>query len=439
MRYLDTFLYNKLAVPLLAGGVCAAAPFNPKIRRGLQGRRHVWGDLSRYLSADSDERKPRFWVHAASTGEFLQSLPILEAIKTKWPKAMIACTYFSPSADRVVRSSQLVDCPSFLPIDSRKNMKRFFSLLDPDILLFSRYDVWPNMVWVARERSCPSVLVNATLNPDSFRMSRVGRGFYGRLYGDLELICAASDDDRESFRAVGVPAWKIETTGDTKYDETYSRVTGLSKEENPLAPHLAGKQAIIGGSTWPPDEGFLLPAYARIHRVLEDTMLVLVPHEPAPRRVNLLVEHASALGLRPQTWTSLKERDWRVDGDVLIIDEVGILAGLYGLARIAVVGGGFSRGVHNILEPASLGLPVVIGPNYGKSPEALALVREGGAIVVSNEGEMEKAILDLSQNPESRRSAGTIALEHVRKNLGATGRTLAVLRATFPALFPPLR
>ena len=436
MKYLDTCVYNHVAVPVMVGALKVASPFRSKIKRGFRERHGIWDRLSEGLSSVTEGRKPVFWIHASSAGEFLQSVPLLEEIKSTWPKAVIICTYFSPSAESTVKSSNLVDIPSCLPIDSRKNAARIFSLLQPDILLFSRYDVWPNLVWEAGRRHCPAVLINATLSGQSVRLNRCWRRFYGRLYSDLELICTATDGDRENFLSIGVPAWKVEFTGDTKYDETYQRVSALMEETSSLDTFAAGRRVIIGGSTWWQDEKALFSSYSRLKKKLDDLYLIIVPHEPTPGRVEKIVEAAGSSGLHPETSSSLRNRNWLVEGDVMVVDRVGLLARLYGLSTVAVVGGGFSRGVHNVLEPAAVGVPILMGPNYRRSPETVALIHDGGALSVSSDTEMEEVLSDLLNDPERHRSMGAMALESVKKNMNATGRTLAVLRSTFPTLFP---
>jgi 3-deoxy-D-manno-octulosonic-acid transferase len=439
MSSLDKFLYNTFALPLIYGGLKVASPLHPKIRRGFRERKEVWTKLSEVNSLIDEDRKPRFWIHSSSAGEFLQSIPVLEEIKKNWPNCVIIFTYFSPSADAIVKSSRLVDIPSYLPADSQGNVKKIFSILKPDILLFSRYDVWPNLVWEAGFRTCPTVLINATLSEESLRMKKWIRKFYGRLCSDLELICTASEADRDKYLSIGVPAWKVEVTGDTKYDETYRRVLELSRESNSLEPFLVGKRVILGGSTWPVDEKHLLSAYSRIKKIYPDAVLLLVPHEPTPGHVNNLIKRSSAAGCIPVTYSSLKEQSQHDLWDVMIVDRIGLLAGLYTLAYIVLVGGGFSRGVHNILEPASLGLPVLMGPNYRKAPEAVALARHGGAKIVTSDGEVEKVLLDLLNDREAHKSMSELALKSVHDNLDATGRTLEVLQSSFPALFPSIK
>ncbi len=434
--YFDRELYNRVVVPLIFGALKTASLFDHKIRRGFRERRDVWEKLNQSTLELTDDQTPRFWIHTSSAGEFLQSIPVLEEIKVLWPSSVILFTYFSPSAHTLVSSSDLVDIPSFLPLDRPRNAGRIFSLFRPDILLFCRYDVWPNLVWEAARRRCPAILINATLNRLSSRMRPLVRGFFGRVCREMELICAASPDDRENFLSIGVPAWKIEVTGDTKYDETYRRVMEVTREKVPLQTTLEGRRVILGGSSWPPEEKILLSAFAGIRDEYEDAYLVLVPHEPTRNRIRELMDKVKDMGFRPETFTVLRDSGWKVEGDVLIVDQVGFLAHLYTLADIALVGGGFLRGVHNVLEPATLGIPVLMGPNYQKSPEAVSLVREGGAMIIEDELALKHVVADLFQNPAKRKSMGELAIQNINKNREATGRLLAVLQSTFPILFP---
>jgi 3-deoxy-D-manno-octulosonic-acid transferase len=436
MSYFDRFFYDKISVPLMHGSLRIAAFFNPKIKRGFREREDLWEKLEESTRSLTEENKPRFWIHSSSAGEFLQSVPVLEEIKVNWPDAVVLFTYFSPSANTLVRSSPLVDIPSYLPVDTRENAEKIFSLFEPDILLFSRYDVWPSLVWEAVRRRCPTMLINATLSGKSSRMRPLVKGFSGRLYRDLELICAASEEDRQNFLSIGVPAWKVEVTGDTKYDETYRRVQEISREPTPLEPYLSGKRVIIGGSTWPPDEKHLLTGYTRVKAMFDDVLLMIVPHEPTPGRVQELLKKSSDMGHHPETYSDLRDRGWQGSGDILIIDQVGFLARLYGLADITLVGGGFTRSVHNVLEPAAFGKPVLFGPNHQKSPEAIRLVREGGAQSIPDDQAMEETLIRLLQDPSEQKTMGELASQSIDKNRNATGRTLAVLRSTFPKLFP---
>ncbi len=435
MRAADRFLYDTIGLPVMIAGLGAVSPFVPKIRRGFSERRGLWKRLQESLSRCPEEAKPRFWFHASSAGEFIQSRPLLEDIRASCPGALIAATYFSPSADRVVKKSPLVDVSSYLPVDTKGNANRMFSLLRPDLVIFSRYDVWPNIVWEACRRNCPAVLINATMSPESSRIRWPAKTFHGRLYSDLELICVTTREDREHFLSIGVPAWKIEVAGDTKYDEVYNRVAAAGVGKSPLKPLSGDGRMVIGGSTWPPDEKILLDAFGEIRKTCPDLSLILVPHEPTARRVRGLTQRILGMGFAVESYSAVTGGGGRIEGkevDVLIVDEVGPLAGLYGSADIAYVGGGFSSGIHNVLEPASLGVPVIIGPKHRKAPEAISLVRDGGATVVTSAEEAKRSISGLLGDDQRLESMGAAALDSVRKNLGATGRVMAILRTTFP-------
>ena len=435
MRSLDRILYNALALPAMVGGLRLASFCVPKVRNGFRKRKGLWERIQGTMAGITEDAAPRFWFHASSTGEFLQTLPLLSAIRSSWPGALIAFTYFSPSADRFVRSSPLIDLPSPLPPDTPGNARRMFSILEPDILVFSRYDVWPNLVWEACRRNRPVVLINATLGPLSGRMRSLWKGFHGRLFSDIELICAATQGDRERFLSIGVPAWKVEVSGDTKYDETYQRVTTLARDPMPLKSPLTGRRVLIGGSTWPLEEDFLLTASAAIRERFPNLFLLLVPHEPTPRRIRELLRRSSRSGLRPATYSSLKDGISLDDIEVLIIDEVGRLAGLYPLAEIAYVGGGHTREVHNVLEPASISLPVLMGPRHARTSDAAILIEAGGAAVIRDESELKEQLCHLLDDRQALHRMGETALECVKKNLHGTERTLAILRSTFPTLF----
>ncbi len=410
------FLYRYIIFPVLWIGLRVLALLHPKARKGLEGRRHVFADLARFL-----EEKPcplRAWVHVSSMGEFEQAKPIIEVLKQAVPELCVVVTFFSPSGYENSRRYPHADFSTYIPIDTARNAARFLDLLKPDIALFIRYDVWPNHLWACRDRGIPALLANATMRDNSARLWPGARSFHRAVFDAFESIVTISERDAQNFARFGLRHAAIETAGDTRFD----RVSGKAEEARikRLLPERIkeGRRILVAGSSWQEDEDALLPAVFTLLKYDPTFLCIIVPHEPT-------IEHLETLEYRlrgrAESIRFSYLQNW--DGErVLLVDSIGILLPLYASADAAFVGGGFRSNVHNTLEPAVYGIPVVYGPKIHNSQEARELQEAGGSFIVSNRRDVYRVLRRLFSDEPFRAQTGEAAGAFVRARSGATER-----------------
>jgi len=414
----------RLLYPLALAGARAASLVLPKVREAFAGRRGQgarWEEFARGLSA------PPVWFHVASVGEFEQARPVISALERTRPDIPVMLTFSSPSGFHFARRREKVGTGSirfidYLPFDRAAAMSRCLALARPRLLVFVKFDLWPNLVWEASSRRVPMVLIDATLSPSSRRYSAAGRILYGDLYRRIDRILAISEEDAARFTRSAPGHAGVSVTGDTRFDRVMER--WQNRPRRALELPQDGLRTLIAGSTWPPDEARLLPAVARL--LAEDATLrfVVVPHEPLPAHVGALRRWAAEAGLAART---VSEGPARPGTRVIIVDVVGVLAEAYAGAEVAYVGGAFSTGVHSVIEPAIAGLPVVFGPRHGNSFEALQLVARGGAAAVHDEASTHAQLRRYLGDPGERARAGDAARAYVESQLGATEKCMAAI------------
>lgn len=421
------FVYNAFAVPAMFVGFYSAGCCNPKIREGIKGRKRVFTALTNQLQTARPLEKT-VWFHFTSVGEFEQAKPLIEAI---YAETRIVLTFFSPSVAPNAESYPYADAAVYLPLDTLRNAARLIRLIEPSLIVFSKFDIWPNLVWKAAKHSIPIIVVAGTLHAESKRLSRFAKPFFRSVHRYINVHCAISEADAARFQELCSPAHQIVVTGDTRYEQVYRRA--ISVEPNTeFIPGQATLQRpiLIAGSTYAEDEKVLLPAYQQLRENTPENFphLILVPHEPTPERVKGIREHLDREKLAYLCFSELTTAVDLSAMDVLIVDSVGLLAKLYGLADIAFVGGSFRGSVHNVMEPATMAKPVIFGPTIQNAYEASLLVDRGGAKLVRTAQELADAITIWLDDTDARTIAGSIGKQLVAENLGAVARTLVHLR-----------
>lgn len=422
MNALWRLAYNALALPLLWCTLQALSLFSQKVRRGIAGRRTLLEDLAgkvRHLPQGS-----RIWFHSSSMGEFEQAKPIIAALKQRDPRVAIIASFFSPSGYEHSQSYPLADLITYIPFDTARNARRFLDLLRPDVAIMVRYDVWPNHLWELRRRGIPTIIANATLRPSSLRLRGPLRSFHSLLYDQLTAILTVSEADAAAFRRFQTSRPDIRVIGETRYDQVVQRSESAKATRLLPSAITRRKKILVAGSSWPEDEEVLLPAIRRLAQRDPDVLLVLVPHEPTLQTLERLESSLGALRLRSIRFSHLQGYSGQ---PVILVDGIGVLMALYQYASVAFVGGSFKQGIHNVLEPAVYGIPVVYGPKHTNSQEAVELARRGGGIVVSNHVDCYRVLSKLLHRPDTRRKAGALCLDLVRENMGATDRILEYL------------
>ena len=419
--------YNLLVVPAMWCVFRFGGFFNDKIRRGIEGREHLTETIERDIRRLRG--KYRLWFHASSLGEFEQAKPIISAMKRSRPDVDIIATFFSPSGYEHSKSYKLADVISYLPFDSPRRVSAFVDIVRPTMVVMVRYDVWPNLIWDLQRRKIPVMIANATMKKRSARKIFLLRQFHRALYNCLSLILTVSESDKDSFEDFGITAPIVEPIGDSRFDQVKTRRDDAAKKQILSERAVNGKQVIVVGQSWDADNSVVLPALLRLLEKFPRLMVILVPHEPT-------IENLEQVEYRLEGRTSFirfSEMNEYKDEKVILIDSVGVLVPLYRYAAAAFVGGSFRQGVHNVLEPAAFGIPVLYGPRHTNSQEAVALAKAGGGFIVENEDEVFAVFCSLLENETKRSDAGKKALAMVDENLGATAR---VMKYLLPYLSP---
>jgi 3-deoxy-D-manno-octulosonic-acid transferase len=415
-------LYNTIFVPLGWIGFQLLGLVNRKARVGISGRAGLFERLERDV-ARLDKTSKRFWFHSSSLGEFEQAKPIIAEIKRRYPSTQIIVSFFSPSGYEHSRSYSLASVITYIPFDSRANAERFVETVRPSAAIMVRYDVWPNHLWSLKRRAIPVFIANATLRPSGLRDFPFVRQFHRAMYNALDYILTVSEDDRAVFGSYGLDHPVIDVMGDTRYDQVWRR-SADSKTRHLLPPAVVeGKKILILGSSWTSDEDVVLPACYRLREQHPELLVILVPHEPTLENLERVEER---IGTQMSVIRFSNLNDYRGES-VILVDSVGILMALYRYAHVAYVGGSFGAGIHNVLEPAAYGLPVLMGPRHQNSQEAVRLLREGGAFTGYGTAELLAHLTRLFDNEPERAAAGATALGLVKKNVGATDRFLATM------------
>jgi 3-deoxy-D-manno-octulosonic-acid transferase len=413
------YLYNLLAVPLLILAARLAAPFNQKLRDGFRGRTGIFDNLHRsFLELES--ARPHLWFHVSSLGEFEQAKPIIQTVKNTVPEVTVIVTFFSPSGYRHSINYKFADVISYLPLDTRRQARRFIERIRPDVAVFIRYDVWPNHVWTLAEKGIPFYLSSATMREKSIRLSPLLRTFHRQLFNQFTAVLTVTDSDARQFKRFGLTEPVIECVGDTRYDQVLQRSAAAQEIELLPEGFTRRKKVLVIGSSWLADEEHLIPAVHKLSESERSLLTILVPHEPTEQNLDRIEKH---LG-RTLSHIRFSHINHYNGEKIVIVDSVGILSTLYKYAHVAYIGGGFKAGVHNVLEAAVYGIPVVFGPQYTGSHEAAELIKRKGGFVVADTAAMYAIFQRLFADTQFRKQAGSVCRRLVQENSGATERIL---------------
>jgi 3-deoxy-D-manno-octulosonic-acid transferase len=398
-----TLIYTIL-IHLLYLITWAISPFNPKARLWISGRKGWRKKLQQKLMG-----KPVYWFHAASLGEFEQGRPVIEAIKKKLPQCTVVLTFYSPSGFEIRKNYPLADLVCYLPLDTSCNAKRFISLIRPDAAFFIKYEYWNFYLRALHISNIPVYLVSGLFRPHQTFF----RWYGGWFRNKLRFISHFFVQDQSSASLLQSLGFNnVIVSGDTRFDRVFS-LARVPEEIAGLRAFVAGGYCLVAGSTWPRDEEILIRF---INETGQNIKMVIAPHEIHQQHISSL---ASQVKKKYVLFSEAREENLP-ECQVLIIDNIGMLSSLYRYGQIAYIGGGFGVGIHNILEPAVNGLPVIFGPNYGKSREAIDLIKEGGAFGISSHDEFNQTIHALMNDPIQYNAASSAARHYVSGNTGAT-------------------
>ena len=398
-------LYN-LSIFFYSILIRLTAPFNIKAGQISKGRKLTFAELQTKIKHD----KPIAWVHCASLGEFEQGRPIIEAIRKQHPEYRILLTFFSPSGYEIRKNYDLADYICYLPADTKKNAERLIELVRPEVVFFVKYEFWFHYINELKKRNIPLYLVSAIFRENQlfFKNTPWGKWYRKMLFG-FEQFFVQDDQSVRLLHGVGIK--NVTKAGDTRFD----RVAEIARNGKniPLVEKLKGNSLlVVAGSTWRPDEELLIQ-YIHSH---PETKFIIAPHETKKANVERLI---SLLKTPIICYTEATEKSV-MNKQVLIVDTIGILSSIYKYADLAYIGGGFGAGIHNTLEAAIFGMPIVFGPNYLKFNEATSMVKLGVAFPVNDSPSLNLIFDQLLSDNQKRNWIASECNGFTNHNLGAT-------------------
>ncbi|MFD1095012.1 3-deoxy-D-manno-octulosonic acid transferase [Salegentibacter chungangensis] len=371
-----------------------------------EGRKEVFSKLEKEITPEDRI----IWVHAASLGEFEQAVPVMEMLKEDYQNHRILVTFFSPSGYENKKKHPLADVITYLPLDTPKNARKFLDLAHPELTLFIKYDIWPNFLAELKKRQIRTFLVSGAFRENQVFFKPYGGWMKKALYS-FEHFFVQNKKSQELLNSIGFK--NVSISGDTRFDRVSRQIEYDNKLEF-IEEFLQDELAVVAGSTWPEDDELLIPY---INSAPEGAKFIIAPHEIKPEKVKKLQEK---IKLPVVLFSEMEDKNLK-DHKVLIIDTIGLLSKIYSYADISYVGGAAGNtGLHNILEPATFGIPVIIGKNFDKFPEAKKLQRLAGLFSVSTKEELSQVLLKLIENRGFREKTGMISGHFISSNTGAT-------------------
>lgn len=380
------------------------AKANKSIAKFYEGRK----DLFENLEKETKNLDEPIWIHAASLGEYEQAVPLIEAFKSKGHKVLVS--FFSPSGYDIKKNDKLIDVATYLPLDTKSDMQKFVKIINPKMALFIKYDVWPNLMKILKQKNIPTYLISA-----NFRENQI----YFKWYGNFFLKALQSFDkifvqNKESEKlAHQLNLKSVEISGDTRYDRVMKQLT-YNNHIDRIDEFINNKLCTICGSTWPEDERVL----AEIINSSENEKFIIAPHKVDDNHIKDIENLTEVSSIR---WTEVNAKTDLITYTVLIIDCIGLLTKLYTYADIAYVGGAMGQtGLHNILEPACFGKPIIFGHHHAKYPEAQQIIDAKAGFDIRNQDDLKMIYQRLKNSDQLRREIGNNAKAFIEKNAGAT-------------------
>lgn len=397
------FIYN-LAIQLLSLAVKIMACFKDKEKKLAEGQKNVFS----YLSKKRNANDQYIWFHASSLGEFEQGRPMIEKIKREQPKKKILLTFFSPSGYEVRKNYALADMICYLPFDKPANVKRFLDIVNPEKAIFIKYEFWYNYLFELNHRAIPTYIISAIFRPKQLFFKPWG-GWYRKMLTFFDQLFVQDNASKELLAQIGVK--NVTVCGDTRFD----RVIDIMKEAKdlPLVDRFAKNQFIlVAGSSWPKDEDIFIE-YFNTNKNLK---LIIAPHEIHEGHLQSIESKIKRTYIR---YSQIKDQDLQ-EIDCILIDCFGLLSSIYRYGKVAYIGGGFGVGIHNVLEAAVYGIPVIWGPNYSKFREAKSLIKFGGGFSINNKDEFDRLMDQMRDNTSFLNTSSRASLNYVAENAGAT-------------------
>jgi len=404
------FVYNT-GIRAYISAIKTASLFNDKAKLWVDGRKNIFEKLE----ADFKQNTAKvIWVHAASLGEFEQGRPLIEELKQKYPEKKILLTFFSPSGYEIRKNYDKADYIYYLPADIPKNAKRFIDIVKPETVYFIKYEFWQNYLYTLHTQNIPTYLVSGIFRKEQVFFKKSGKS-YRKVLNYFTHFFVQNETSLILLKSIDIN--NVTISGDTRFDRVID-IANKTIELKKVAEFCDNKQIIIAGSSWQPDEE-LLAKY--INTTKFDVKLIIAPHEIKEQNI---VRIKKLINKNILLYSDI-ENSTPKDFDVLIINNIGLLSSLYKYADIAYIGGGFGVGIHNILEAATFGKPIVFGPKYQKFKEAVDLIELKSAFSISNYTELENIFNRFLTDKELLKQASEISAKFVQDNAGAVKLVLS--------------
>ena len=384
--------------------------FDTKLKKGIDGRQKTFEILQKYLQKGDEV----FWFHCASLGEYEQGLPVFEQLKAQNPKTKIVLSFFSPSGYEIRQENPLTPIAVYLPLDTKKQVQKFLELTHPKLVVFVKYELWPNYLKALKNHPAKVVLISALLRPDQYFFK-----FYGKqwkhLFFSFDYIFTQNIESKKLLQNIGYH--DVTIAKDTRFD----RVSNQLKQNNTL-PFIEefkdGKLCMVAGSTWFEDEQVLIPY---IQNAPKSIKFIIAPHLIQKHNIRKLKE---ALGSKAVLYSNYKE-ETLAEKQVFVVDTIGLLSKVYSYADVAYIGGGMgTSGLHNTLEAAVFGIPIIVGKNYQRFPEAKQMLQNGGLVSIKNSAGLKNALDRFITDKKHRENCGQKNGGYVANNKGASAAIL---------------
>lgn len=406
------FFYN-LVVTIAAQILKIVAFFSPKIKLFINGRKNTFATLQTQIKTTDKT----IWFHCASLGEYEQGLPVMQEIKTKFPSHKLIISFFSPSGFEVRKNNTVADVTLYLPLDTRQNAKKFIECTHPDLVFFIKYEFWPNYLYELRQLQTPTYLVSGIFRENQIFFKWYGT-FYKKALTTFTCFFVQNSASKKLLNTIGFKNTIV--SGDTRFDRVFT-ILNQNNTLNYIAEFKNNCTTIVVGSSWPKDENLIVEF---INNTNQNIKFIIAPHNINSEQIKNLENKITKKTIK----FSEKNGADLSSFQVFIIDTVGLLTKIYSYADIAYVGGGFGNsGVHNILEPATFGIPIIIGPNYNHFAETTALIHQKGCISIANQNELNECLSILISNTAVRHEKGSICETFVSMNIGATEKIVTNL------------
>jgi len=391
-----------------------ASWFNPKARFWIRGRKGLFKKLKQEITPD----EKIVWFHCASLGEFEQGRPLIEAFKEKYKQYKILLTFFSPSGYEIRKNYEGADYIYYLPLDTPKNAKRFLNIVDPSVVFFIKYEFWYSFIKEIGKREIPLYLVSGIFRKNQ-RFFKKQAFKSQKMLGDFTHFFVQNEESANLLNGISIN--NVSITGDTRFDRVYT--IAKNSKNLPLIEKFKGNNhLLIAGSTWKLDED-LITRY--INETESKLKFIIAPHEIHSENIDRIVKSINT-DIEILKYSDANSENIS-NAQVLIINNIGLLSSLYKYGDIAYVGGGFGKGIHNTLEAATFGMPLLFGPNYMKFKEAVDVINAGGAFSISEYDELKRKIEFYLSRPNDIIKAGQITSNYVRNKQGATEKILKLI------------